>query len=151
MVKREQKTGSFLTNSAPDPARINKNEFVSQSRLPKRGLVKAVKKSKVKLKASKTNPKKMRKKEVSKTQKPVGKLLGEVSNYFEHVGVAAIKLSAELKVGDKIRVVGGEVDFEQDVKSMQIQHEVVQKAKKGDDIGIKIKEKVREGYKIFKV
>ncbi|MBI2003860.1 hypothetical protein HYS72_00145 [Candidatus Pacearchaeota archaeon] len=90
---------------------------------------------------------------MSQTQKPKikGKLLGEVSNYFEHVGVAAIKLNAELKTGDKIRVVGGEVDFEQEIKSMQIQHEVVQKAKKGDEIGIKIKEKVRKGYKIFKI
>ncbi|MDP3758573.1 MAG: hypothetical protein Q8Q86_02540 [Candidatus Daviesbacteria bacterium] len=90
---------------------------------------------------------------MSQIQKPKikGKQVGEVSNYFEHVGVAAIKLNAELKVGDKIRVAGGEVDFEQDVKSMQIRHEVVQKAKKGDEIGIKIKNKVRKGYKIFKV
>lgn len=99
-----------------------------------------VKKSKTKTKSAK--PKKPEKKL---------KLLGEVSNYFEHVGVAAIKLKDGLKVGDKIKFVGGEVDFEQEVKSMQIKHEAVQKAKKGDEIGIKIKEKVRKGYKVFKV
>ena len=107
-------------------------------------MVREAKKSKFKLKSSeKAEPKKTEK-------KPVGKLLGEVSNYFEHVGVAAIKLNTGLNVGDKIRVVGGEVDFGQDVKSMQILHEKVQKAKKGDEIGIKIKEKVRKGYKVFK-
>ena len=79
------------------------------------------------------------------------KLLGVVSNYFEHVGVAAIKLKDGLKVGDKIHVVGGEdTDFEQEVESMQIQHEKVDKAKKGDEIGMKVDEKVRKGYKVFK-
>ena len=100
-----------------------------------------------KIKKSKDNPKSSEKLE----KKPAGKSLGEVSNYFEHIGVAAIKLAGDLKIGDKIRVIGGEVDFEQEIKSMQIQHEVVQKAKKGDEIGIKIKKKVRKGYKIFKV
>ena len=108
-------------------------------------MVKKVKKSKTKVKGSeKSKPKKSAKKESAVKQ------IGEVSNYFEQVGVAAIKLDAGLKVGDKIRISGGEVDFEQNVESMQIQHEKVQKAKKGDDIGIKINEKVRKGYKIFK-
>lgn len=78
------------------------------------------------------------------------KSIGEVSNFFEHVSVAAIKLEAPLKVGDTIRFVGGETDFEQKVESMQIQHKQVDSAKKGDEIGIKIKEKVRKGYKVYK-
>ena len=106
-----------------------------------------VKKSKTKTKSAK--PKKPEIKKIKKES--AGKLIGEVSNYFEHVGAAAIKLKTELKVGDKIRFVGGEVDFEQEVKSIQIQHEKVEKAKKGDDVGIKIKKKVRKGYKVFKV
>ena len=40
--KYEQKTGNFLTNSAPDPARISKNEFVSQSRSPRHSRVKEI-------------------------------------------------------------------------------------------------------------
>jgi len=79
------------------------------------------------------------------------KQIGEISNYFEHIGVAAIKLSAPLKVGDKIQIKGGEnTDFEQEVDSMQIHHEKVEKAKKGDEIGLKVKDKVRKGYKVFK-
>ena len=87
----------------------------------------------------------------SKKLKKKGKQIGEVSNYFDQVSVAAIELEAGLEVGDKIRVCGGGVDFEQKVESMQIQHEKVEKAKKGDEIGIKIKEKVRKGYKVFKI
>jgi len=81
----------------------------------------------------------------------VEKQIGVVSNYFEHVKVAAIKLTAGLKIGDKVKIVGGETDFTQPVKSMQIQHEKVEKAKKGDEIGVKVKKKVRKGYKVFKV
>ena len=78
------------------------------------------------------------------------KQIGTVSNFFDHVKVAAIKLTAPLKVGDTVRITGGEIDFEQPIKSMQIQHEKVEKAKKGDEIGIKVKKKVRKGYKVFK-
>jgi putative protease len=78
------------------------------------------------------------------------KQIGEVSNYFEHVSVAAIKLEAPLKVGDTIEFRGGEVDFEQKVQSMQIQHKQVNAAKKGDEIGIKVTGKVRKDYKVFK-
>jgi len=109
-----------------------------------------LKRASLKKKAVKKNLKIPKKSAPKKIEKKL-KLLGEVSNYFEHVDAAAIKLKDGLKVGDKIKFVGGEVDFEQEVKSMQIQHEAVQKAKKGDEVGIKIKEKVRKGYKVFKV
>jgi len=76
--------------------------------------------------------------------------IGVVSNYFEHVNAAAIKLTKPLKVGDKIQIKGGETDFEQKVESMQIDKKKVDKAKKGDEIGIIISQKVRKGYKVFK-
>jgi len=76
--------------------------------------------------------------------------IGTVSNYFDHVKVAAIKLDSGLKVGDRIRIVGGESDFEQEIESMQIQRESVKSAKKGDEIGVVVKERVRKGYKVYK-
>ena len=79
------------------------------------------------------------------------KQIGTVSNYFDHVKVAAIKLTTALKAGDTVRISGGEVEFKQPIKSMQIMHDKVEKAKKGDEIGIKVKNKVRKGYKVFKV
>jgi len=78
------------------------------------------------------------------------KQIGVVSNYFDHVKAAAIKLDKALKVGDTIHIVGGETDFEQKVKSMQIHREKIEKAKKGDEIGVVVKKKVRKGYKVFK-
>jgi len=80
-----------------------------------------------------------------------GKEIGRVFNYFEHVGVIAIELSGSLKLGDTIRIVGGDSDFTEVVDSMQIEGKNVEKAKKGDRVGIKVSEKVHKGYKVFKV
>jgi putative protease len=81
-----------------------------------------------------------------------GKLIGKVTHYFDKIGVAVIKLTAPLKVGDTIRICGGEAtDFTQEVESMEIEHEKIKKAKKGQEVGLKVKEKVREGYKVYKI
>ncbi len=80
------------------------------------------------------------------------KLIGKITHYFSNIEVAVIKLSASLKVGEKIRIVGGEkTDFTQEVKSMEVEHKKIKKAKKGDEVGLKVKEKVREGYKVYKI
>ena len=79
------------------------------------------------------------------------KEIGKVSGYFSHVGVAAIKLSKGLKVGDKVHIKGNTTDFEEDVKSIQIDRDAVDKAKKGDHIGIKVAEKVRPNDTVFLV
>lgn len=84
--------------------------------------------------------------------KKEGKLIGKISHYFSNIEVAVINLTAPLKKGDVIRVVGGqETDFEQEAGSMQIDHKEVKVGKKGDSVGMKINEKVHEGYKVFKV
>ena len=62
-----------------------------------------------------------------------------------------MKLGDSLKVGDTVRIVGGSVAFTQQVASMQKEHEQVNTAKKGDEVGFKVKQKVREGYRVFKV
>lgn len=80
-----------------------------------------------------------------------GKLIGKVTHYFSKIGVAVIELSDTLKVGDAIRIVGGQTDFTQTIESMEIEHEKVQEAKAGDSVGLKVNQKVREGYKVYKV
>lgn len=81
-----------------------------------------------------------------------GKLVGEVTHYFSNIGVAVVDLCAPLSQGDEVRIVGGEnTDFNQKVDSMQADHKEVQKAKKGDSVGMKVLEKVREGYRVYKV
>lgn len=80
-----------------------------------------------------------------------GKEIGRVFNYFDKVGVIAVELTDNLKLGDTIRVVGGEHDFTEVVDSMQIDGKNVEEAKKGDRVGIKVSEKCHKGYKVYKV
>lgn len=77
------------------------------------------------------------------------KSIGNVSTYFGQVGVAAIKLSDALKIGDIVHIKGATTDFKLPVKSMQIKNKEVKKAKKGDHIGIKVPDKVRPNDKVF--
>jgi len=85
---------------------------------------------------------------IKSKEKPIGKII----HFFSHISVAVIKLSSPLSVGDKIRVKGGEnTDFEQSVASMEMDHEKLKKAKAGMEVGIKLKEKAREDYKVFKI
>jgi putative protease len=80
------------------------------------------------------------------------KTIGEITHYFSNISVAVINLNGGLAVGDEIRIVGGEnTDFNQTVDSMEVDHKKVSQAKKGDDVGMKVSEKVREGYKVYKV
>ncbi len=80
-----------------------------------------------------------------------GKLIGKISHYFGNIGVAIIELSGTLKIKDTIRVLGGETDFTQTVESMEVEHKKMEQVKKGESVGIKLDEKVREGYKVYKI
>ncbi len=80
------------------------------------------------------------------------KQIGKILHYFNNVKVAVIKFKESVKTGDTVKIMGGEaVDFKQKIVSMQIDHKKVATAKKGQEVGVKVKEKVREGYKVFKV
>ena len=83
--------------------------------------------------------------------KEIGKEIGKVFHFFSNVNVAAIKLSGNLKIGDKIHIKGMTTDFGQKIDSMQIHNKVVKEAKKGDEIGVKVKDKVRPNDTVFLV
>jgi len=78
-------------------------------------------------------------------------VIGTVSDFFAHPVVAAIELTAPLKVGDKIRIKGHTTDLELIVDSMQIENESVQEAKAGDSIGVKVTERVRDADTVYKI
>ncbi len=77
--------------------------------------------------------------------------VGEVSHYFTKISVAVVELSGPLSKGDRIAIKGMTTNFEQAVESMQIEHETVEKAKKGDSIGLKVADRVREGDIVYKL
>lgn len=111
----------------------------------KKAIKKVVRKIKSKIKV-KTKPKK------SLATSRQGKLIGRITHYFSNIDVAVINLISPLKVKDKIRIIGGqETDFEQKVISMQVDHKEVKIGKKGQEVGMKVAEKVHDGYKVYKI
>ena len=78
--------------------------------------------------------------------------VGTVSHYYDKLSVAIIDLDGTLSVGDNVKFVrGGEDLFEQKVESIQIEHEKRDSAGKGDVVGLKTDEAVKEGTEVFKV
>lgn len=78
--------------------------------------------------------------------------IGVVEHFFNKVSVAAIKITGgELKIGDTIHFVGAHTDFIQKISSMQINRNPVNTVKKGDDVGIKVQDKVREHDVVYKI
>jgi putative protease len=76
---------------------------------------------------------------------------GVIDDFFKHVSAVSLKLETELAVGDTVHIKGHMRDITLRVESMQIDHQFVQKAKKGDSVGIKIAGYARRGDVVFKV
>lgn len=78
--------------------------------------------------------------------------IGRVTHYYDKIGVAIIALDAELFVGERVKFVrGGEDLFEQNVDSIQKEHQKVASATKGEVIGLKTANSVKEGAEVYKL
>jgi len=113
------------------------------------------KKKKVKKAAKKIikKPVKKAKKKSSlkKVTKKEGNLIGTVTHYFPHVQAAVIKLKGSLVTGDTVKIKGHTTEFTQMVTSMQIDRVTISSAKKGDEIGLQVSSRVRQGDKTYKL
>ncbi len=90
----------------------------------------------------------------SKTKKPVklGERIGEVTHYFPHVEAAVIKIEKlGLVIGDQIHIKGHTTDFKQTIASLQIDRKPIEKAVRGDEIGVQVKDRVRIGDQVYKI
>ncbi|MBW2095596.1 MAG: hypothetical protein JRI80_11965 [Deltaproteobacteria bacterium] len=75
-----------------------------------------------------------------------------IVKFFSKPSVAALEITnGVIKVGDVLRYKGHTTDFTEEIKSMEIDNQAVEEAKVGDLVGIKVKERVRENDKVFKV
>ena len=79
------------------------------------------------------------------------KPLGKITHFYDKIGVAVLAVERKLQVGDRIKIGKGETFVEQNVKSMQIDRQKIEVAKKGQEVGLKVKEKTRVGDLVFKV
>ena len=79
------------------------------------------------------------------------KKIGKISHYYGKIGVAVVDLEDTLAVGDTIEISGPATNVTQTVDSMQIEHENVKQAKKGQSIGMKVSDRVRENDVVYKI
>jgi len=84
-----------------------------------------------------------------KTKGP--KVIGTVTHYYSNLEVAIVKFKAPVRVGVEVHFKGATTDFVGKVKSMQYDHKEVSAAKKGQEVGIKVSDKVREGDEVLEV
>ena len=78
--------------------------------------------------------------------------IGEATHYFPHVNAAAVKImKGSLHVGDEIYIKGHTTDFKEQVLSIQLDHNPIEEAKKGMEIGLMVKERVRIGDTIYRI
>jgi len=78
--------------------------------------------------------------------------VGEITHYFGKISVGVVKVTnGTLKVGDHIHIKGATTDFEQEVESLQIEHQPVEEVKEGEEAGMKVIDRVREGDKVYKI
>ncbi len=78
--------------------------------------------------------------------------IAEVTHYFPHVNAAVLKIKVgTIRVGDKLHFKGHTTNFTQKVASMQIDHQPVLIARKGDDFGVEVQSRVRAGDRVTKI
>ncbi|MBL7069295.1 MAG: hypothetical protein ISS34_05510 [Candidatus Omnitrophica bacterium] len=91
-------------------------------------------------------------KEVKEEEKAKLDEIGVITHYFPHVKAAVIKLSkGDLKASDNVYIKGHTTDFKQSVKSLQLNRAPVQEGKAGQEIGLKVKSRVRIGDIVYKI
>ena len=79
------------------------------------------------------------------------KEIGEVTHYYSHLEVAIVKFNRTVKVGEAVHFKGATTDFVLTIGSIQYDHKDIDEAKKGQEVGIKVSEKVRQGDKVCEV
>jgi len=76
--------------------------------------------------------------------------VGKVNHYFTNINVATVKLVSKLNVGDEIVIIGKTTGIvKSKIKHMEINRKLLEKAKKGDEIGIKLPSKVRKNDEVY--
>ena len=80
-----------------------------------------------------------------------GKIIGKVTHFYNQIGVVVVVLSGAIELGDQVHFLGRHTDFQQQIHSMQIDHQSMPAAEKGQEIAIKVEQRVRNHDKVYKL
>ena len=76
--------------------------------------------------------------------------IGSVMEFFAHPVVAGVTLTGAMQVGDRIHIKGHTTDLELTIESMQVDNSDVAEASAGQEVGIKVPDRVRRGDKVYR-
>lgn len=111
---------------------------------------KTVKKVTLGKKVLKTKPPVTSKKKKPAPLKIKEKIIGTITHYFPKVRAAVVKVKTPLSVGDNIKICGHTTNFTQIADSIQIDKTMIRSAKKGQEIGLLVSSRVRQGDIVYK-
>lgn len=75
--------------------------------------------------------------------------IGTVIHYYNKIGVAVLDLMDTIQVGDRITILGHTTEFDQQVESLEINHQKVDHAGPGEDVALKVWDYVRKGDQVY--
>ena len=76
-------------------------------------------------------------------------LIGKVIHYYDKIGVAVVKLTKDIKIGDKVKFEKNGTSFEQVIESMQLEHKPVDEARTGEEVAIKVSQVAKAGTNLY--
>lgn len=77
--------------------------------------------------------------------------IGQVTHYYDRLNVAVLALTEVIRLGDTVHILGHSTDFQQEVASLQIEHQPVSEAKPGQDVALKVAQRVHPHDAVFKI
>ena len=77
--------------------------------------------------------------------------IGTVTHYFGKISVAVLSLTDPIHIGDKIRIRGNDTECDQEVTSLQVDHEAVDTGQVGTEVAMQVSQSVRCGCQIYKL
>jgi len=77
--------------------------------------------------------------------------IGYVTHFYNRISVAVLSLTENLELGDRVHFLGHTTDFEQNITSMEIEHNKVIAVGPEDEVALKVIEPVRNGDEIYKI
>lgn len=79
------------------------------------------------------------------------KKVGKVTHYYNKIGVGIVKFSSPVKTGNTLCFKGHATDFKQTISEMELDHKKIESSKKGQEVGIKLDQRVREHDLVYLV
>jgi len=148
MPKKIKKTKK---NTKKASKRIVKKAKTSKKKTTRKVAKKTIKKVSRNSAAKKVAKKTTKKRAVLVKTTKGPKAIGTVTHFYDGLGVAIVKFSKAMAIGTPLKFKGATTDFEDKIISMQFDRKPITLARKNLEVGIKVRDKVREGDKVFEV